>query len=158
MSPGLERILMSIVSSDLSFWLATKFARNMVVRTVLATPPELLATASVEDKERVHRVMSGIQPISRRARGILNDARIGNSLTRFDLEKVRAPTLVLSVRDDLYGTFASAEYTAQQIRGARFVGYQTGGHMWVGHHSDVMAQISAFLQAPSTQAAEQARV
>jgi 2-hydroxy-6-oxonona-2,4-dienedioate hydrolase len=145
-SATLQRVLMAIVSSDLSFWLATKVVPNMVIKLVLATPPEVLATATADERERAHRVMSDIQPISRRAQGILNDARISSSLTRFDLEKMHVRTLVLSVRDDLYGTFNSAQYTAEQIPGAKFVGYDVGGHLWVGHHADVIAEISAFLE------------
>ena len=154
MSPALERVLMAIVSSDLSFWLATKFAPNIVTRLVLATPPEVLVSATVDEKERAQRVMADIQPISRRALGILNDARISSSLTRFDLERIDVPTLVLSVRDDLYGTFTSAQYTAEQIPGAKFVGYDVGGHSWVGHHADVISEISAFLKARSARAVE----
>ena len=86
-SATLERVLMAIVSSDLSFWLATKVVPNMVIKLVLATPPEVLATATADERERAHRVMSDIQPISCRAQGILNDARISSSLTRFDLRR-----------------------------------------------------------------------
>ncbi|MCD6042647.1 MAG: hypothetical protein K0R40_2250, partial [Burkholderiales bacterium] len=40
-----------------------------------------------------------------------------------------------------------ARYTAAAIPGARFVGYESGGHMWAGHHAEVLAEIKAFLQA-----------
>jgi 2-hydroxy-6-oxonona-2,4-dienedioate hydrolase len=156
-SPTMEKILMAIVSSDFSFWLATKLAPNMVIRLVLATPPKVLASATVDERARAQRVMSDIQPISRRGLGILNDARISSSLPRLDLEKIYARTLVLSVRDDLYGTFTSAQYTAQQIPGAKFVGYDVGGHLWVGHHAEVIAEISAFLEPHSATAGDLAR-
>ena len=54
---------------------------------------------------------------------------------------MRAPTLIISVRDDGFGTYASAEYTASEIKGAKFVGFAHGGHVWVGHDDEVMAEI-----------------
>jgi 2-hydroxy-6-oxonona-2,4-dienedioate hydrolase len=146
LSPLAEKILMTIVGSDLAFWLASKLARDMVIERVLATPPELVKTASRDEQARVSRVLEMIEPISGRARGLVNDVRISASLSRYELEKIRAPTLVLSVRDDLYGTFARAEYTAKEIPGARFVGYDVGGHVWVGHHEQMIAEVAAFLK------------
>jgi 2-hydroxy-6-oxonona-2,4-dienedioate hydrolase len=75
-----------------------------------------------------------------------NDALVAGSLTRYDLEAIRAPTLVASVQDDLYGTFAGAQYTAQHIPGARFVGYERGGHLWVGHWAELLGEFEAFTQ------------
>jgi predicted alpha/beta hydrolase family esterase len=48
---------------------------------------------------------------------------------------------MVSARDDGYGTCASAQHTASQIAGARFVGFDHGGHVWVGHDDEVMAEI-----------------
>jgi pimeloyl-ACP methyl ester carboxylesterase len=81
--------------------------------------------------------------------GIRNDARIANAIERYELEKITAPTLVVSVHDDLYGTYASAQYTAGQISGARFIGFDRGGHLWVGHHKEVIDEILTFLRAAS---------
>jgi pimeloyl-ACP methyl ester carboxylesterase len=143
----MEKVLMTIVGSDVAFWLVSKFARNLVIRTVLATPPGVVRAASKDEQARVERTLRNILPISERSGGILNDARISHSLTREELDKIRAPTLVLSVRDDLYGTFASAEYVAKEIPGAKFVGYDVGGHLWVGHHEQIISEVAAFLRA-----------
>ena len=40
---------------------------------------------------------------------------------------------------------ASAEYTASQIAGARFIGFERGGHTWVSHDDAVMAAIMTLL-------------
>jgi 2-hydroxy-6-oxonona-2,4-dienedioate hydrolase len=80
----------------------------------------------------------------------LNDAAITSSLERFDLEKISAPTLIVSVADDQFGTFAGARYSAEHIPDARFVGYATGGHVWAGHHDDLVSLLAAFLrQSPA---------
>ena len=61
------------------------------------------------------------------------------------LESIRAPTLVISARDDRYGTYASAQYTAGRITGAKFIGFDEGGHTWVGHDDEVRAAIVELL-------------
>ena len=89
--------------------------------------------------------MQRLLPLSERRQGLLNDWAIGASIERYPLERITAPTLVVSLQDDLYGTFHSARYTAAHIPGARFVGYARGGHAWVGHHEEIFAQLVAFL-------------
>ena len=64
------------------------------------------------------------------------------------LESIQVPTLVISARDDAYGTYASAQYTASRIAGAKFVGFDQGGHVWVGHNDEVMAEILKLLELP----------
>jgi hypothetical protein len=51
----------------------------------------------------------------------------------------------MSVEDDLFNTYAGARYTAEHIRGARFIGYPTGGHLWVGPQKEVWSEVMTFL-------------
>lgn len=139
-----ELILRSMVGSDAAFWLALHLARNALIQKVLGTPPAALVEASPSEQERVDEVLRSILPLSSRAAGLRNDALIAGSLTRYDLEAIRAPTLAVSVRDDLYGTFAGAQYAARHIPGARFIGYEHGGHLWVGHHAELLDAIASF--------------
>ncbi len=63
------------------------------------------------------------------------------------MERIAAPTLVVSTADDLFCIYEGARYTAEQIPNAKFMGYPTGGHLWVGHHQEVMSEIASFLAA-----------
>lgn len=139
------KFLLTIVRANLNFWIATRLARDLVIKFVLGTPPAIIEAATRDERARVVRILDGIMPIGRRIAGILNDARISSSLPRYQLERIKAPTLVLSVRDDLNGTFASAQYTASQVPHAKFVSYETGGHIWVGHDNEILAEIVSFL-------------
>jgi pimeloyl-ACP methyl ester carboxylesterase len=85
--------------------------------------------------------------VSARRLGLVNDARVTSALPRYDLERIRAPTLAISVADDRFGTYDAARYTAEHIRGARFVGYPTGGHVWIGRHKDMLGEIAALLRS-----------
>jgi len=80
-----------------------------------------------------------------RREGLLNDLAVVTHLQRYDLEHIGVPTLVVSARDDLWGTYESAVYTAQHIPEARFLGLPDGGHLWVGRHREVMGEIAGFL-------------
>jgi pimeloyl-ACP methyl ester carboxylesterase len=83
--------------------------------------------------------------VTPRRLGLLNDGEVTTHLTRYELERIGAPTLAISVADDLYGTYDVARYTAEQIPGARFVGYPKGGHVFVGRQDDVTAELTTFL-------------
>lgn len=144
-----------MASSDFLYWLAMRIAPGLVVKSILGTPPEVLVEASAEDKERVERLMEHILPLSRRQAGLLNDAAVAQSLAPLPLEKIAARTLVISTRDDLYGTYESAGYTASRIRGARFIGYTSGGHTLVGHGGAIMNELAAFLGADAAVLARQ---
>jgi 2-hydroxy-6-oxonona-2,4-dienedioate hydrolase len=139
------KFLMTIVGSNFRYWVASRLARDLVVKLILATPPAVVHAARKHEKMRAARILDGVMPLGRRVEGIINDARIASSFTRDDLERITAPALLLSARDDLYGTYATAQYTASQLPHARFVGYETGGHIWVGHDNDVLAEIVSFL-------------
>jgi predicted alpha/beta hydrolase family esterase len=55
--------------------------------------------------------------------------------------------LVISARDDGYGTYAGAQYTASRITGAKFIGFDSGGHLLVGHEDTVQAAMLSLLAA-----------
>jgi 2-hydroxy-6-oxonona-2,4-dienedioate hydrolase len=143
--PGTELMFDTVLRSDLLFWMTTRVARDTVVRAILATPPAIVAGATVEERQRIDDVLKHILPVSPRRLGLINDARVVLTLPRYDLERIAAPTLVVSIEDDPYGTWASARYTAEHIPRARFVGYATGGHLWVGHHREIVDEIAGFV-------------
>ena len=147
MSAAAESLLLRLVGSDFLFWAALHVARNQVIGSVLATPPAQVAAASAREHARVEAMLSRILPVSIRTAGLRSDSVLGRSLPPSPLESVRVPTLVISARDDGYGTFAGAQYTASRIPGARFIGFEHGGHVWVGHDDEVRAEILKLLQA-----------
>lgn len=136
-----DALLLRLLGSDFLFWAALHVAREPLIRHVLATPPEQVARASDEERARVDDLAERILPVSARAAGLRDDTRLGKRLGPYALETIRAPTLVVSARDDGFGTYAAAQYTASRIPGARFVGFETGGHLLVGHAGEVQAEL-----------------
>ena len=149
MPAWVERLMMRMIASDFLFWAAMHVARDEVIKLVLATPPELLKGASAPEQARVGAILRNILPVSTRAEGLISDTAVGKHLMPSPLSSIRTPTLIISARDDRYGTFASAQYTAAQITGSKFIGFETGGHTWVGHNDEVMAAIRSSVTAAS---------
>ena len=147
MQPWVEKLMMRMIGSDFLFWAALHVARDQVIKTVLATQPELLTTASRSERARVKAMLENILPVSDRAAGLKSDTAVGKHLQDAPLESIRLPTLIISARDDRYGTYANAQYTASRIPGAKFIGFEEGGHTWVGHNDEVMAEIVKLLDA-----------
>jgi pimeloyl-ACP methyl ester carboxylesterase len=142
--------LLRLLGSDFLFWTALHVARDPLIRHVLATPPEQVAAASEAERARVNELAERILPVSRRAAGLRDDTRLGKSLGPYALETIRAPTLVVSARDDGFGTYAAAQYSASRIPGAKFIGLDNGGHLLVGHDAAVQAEITTLLFTPAS--------
>jgi 2-hydroxy-6-oxonona-2,4-dienedioate hydrolase len=140
-----EAILMQFIGSDFLYWTATKIARDQVVKYVLATPPELLSFAGADERARVDAMIEQILPVSIRAQGLRDDSVLGSKLRAYALTAIRAPTLIVSARDDRFGTYAAAQYTANQIAGSKFIGYEKGGHVLVGYDEELQSEILMWL-------------
>lgn len=130
--------------SDLLFWLALRLSPSTMAKTLLATPSAVLAKADAGEHARIERTLRHMLPLSLRQQGLLNDLSIVGSLPRYALEKIEAPTLVVSTQDDLFGTYSMARYTAAHIPDARFIGYPSGGHMWVGRNAELLGEVKRF--------------
>lgn len=148
-----EFLINTAISSDFVFWMLSKLARGTMFKSILGTPPEDVKKAGAEEQARLTEFLGHIEPISRRKKGLENEAAIAKSLPRYDLERLRVPTLVFGVENCLYNTYPGARYTAENIQAARFLGYSTGGHLCVGHQAELWSEIQKFLkivaQAPS---------
>jgi pimeloyl-ACP methyl ester carboxylesterase len=142
-----EFLLNAMLSSDFAFWALSKLARNAMIKTILGIPPEDVEKAGIEEQAQIAEFLAHIEPIGRRKKGLENETLIARSLPRYDLESLHLPTLVLAVEDCLYNTYPGARYTAEHVRGARFVVYPTGGHLFVGHQAEMWSELRRFLKA-----------
>jgi pimeloyl-ACP methyl ester carboxylesterase len=147
MGPLLQWSVRRLLDSDLLFWATQRSAPRQLIRTLLATDPRLLDTVSVSERHRAYRILEALMPVSRRSRGMLNDALMAGAPTDIDFTQVRAPTLILSVEDDRFGTARTARLIATRIPDAALRLYPTGGHIWLGHDDDVADDVARFVGA-----------
>jgi pimeloyl-ACP methyl ester carboxylesterase len=89
--------------------------------------------------------MRSALPLSGRRKGLWNDFRIVSSPAPYELEHLSVPALVISIEDDLFRTYERSRSMAKRIPGARFLGYPTGGHLWVGRQKEVLSEMTGFL-------------
>lgn len=141
--PSTPWLFETALRSDWLYWAALHVAHDALVGGVLATPPELLRAAGADERRRVDTLLREILPISQRRAGLLNDARVVSTLQPVPLERIATPALVVSVRDDRFDTWPRARWTADHLRGARFVDVPSGGHVWVGHHAEIVGEVAA---------------
>ena len=150
--PGTLQLFDTALRSDFLFWAIRRAAPRLMMRGLLGTPSELVARAPLAEQQRIAAMLDQILPVTARRAGLLNDAIVTTQIERYPLERIAAPTLTISAADDLYGTYDAARYSAEQIPGARFLGFSDGGHMLVGRNADVTSAIAEFLAASADDA------
>jgi pimeloyl-ACP methyl ester carboxylesterase len=127
---------------DFAWWAAEKVAPSILIR-FMGVPPKLLADAPRAERDRVIAIVSSVQPLSMRFPGINVDS--APDLHELPLERIAAPTLIVSARDDLFNTAPAAEFAAGKIRGAKLIVYGAGGHLLVGRGAEARAEVRVFL-------------
>jgi 2-hydroxy-6-oxonona-2,4-dienedioate hydrolase len=143
----LRFVVEQVLASDLLFWAALKAVPDLLIGTLLATDPRLLAQVPPSERRRAHAILEGLMPIHARRRGLLNDARLAGNPARVDFGRISVPTLVVSVEDDRFGTVSTARGIAAAVPRARLVTYPSGGHIWLGHDDDVADEVTRFVSA-----------
>ncbi len=138
-------------SADFTYWAATKIGHKQLVR-FFGVDPELEATAALEERVKISGLIADMLPLSARVDGIVADT--SSELVRPDLEKIDAPTLVISAEDDLYHTLPGARFAAEHIPNAELKIFKSGGHLLIGHADETRRAINAFLTS-YTDAAEE---
>jgi pimeloyl-ACP methyl ester carboxylesterase len=149
-SPFWQLVFDYVLTSDFAIWVVTRLRPELLVDTVLATPVEQFRQASRTERQRGLGVIRDIFPVSLRADGLRNDALVTTTTIADHLERVTAPTLAISAKDDLYGTEGGAKYVAERIPGAGLIVFPTGGHAWLGHDAEVRDELVTFLRGATS--------
>lgn len=145
MGPAESAVFERLLRSDFLYWAMRTFLPTVAERMVLGTPPAVVAAGSVSEQARVAAVLRDISPISQRQIGLSLEGQLTVERLSKPLEAMSAATLTISAEDDLYGTYANAQFIARHIPNCRFVGYRSGGHMLVGHDDELTATVISFL-------------
>ena len=146
MTPAQKFLVEHVLGSDFLFWTMRQAAPKTLIRTLLATDPELLDRVTPAERARAYRILDELMPVSRRRNGLLNDARLAGNPHPVDYARITVPTLLLSVEDDRFGTAATARYLAAAIPGATLAMLERGGHIWLGSDAIVADHVARFLR------------
>ncbi|MFN0100888.1 MAG: alpha/beta fold hydrolase [Bryobacteraceae bacterium] len=135
----------AMFSSDLPYWALAKVARPSL-ETVFDVKPNARAALTATESEFLARMVDMFEPVTKRKDGMQNEGAAISPGTRYPLEQIAKPTLVIHSRDDGINPFAFGEYTARHIPNAKLVSLETGGHLLLGHHAEVGALVNSFLR------------
>jgi hypothetical protein len=89
-----EVVIDHTLRSDFVYWAATRLFRGTMVESILGAPLGDVTSASRADQQRTYAMLDLVQPISLREKGLRNEGMVGQSLRRYELEKIAAPTLI----------------------------------------------------------------
>jgi pimeloyl-ACP methyl ester carboxylesterase len=103
------------------------------------------------------RAVSQLQfPLTPRKPGALFDGFVSNLVAdRFPLEQLTVPTLVVSAVDDHWAPYRYAVQAASRIPGAKLVTIERGGHLFLGHDTQVRTAVRGFIDSVVHQAGRQ---
>jgi pimeloyl-ACP methyl ester carboxylesterase len=135
----------ALFSSDFPYWALQNVSRSSL-EPLFDITPELRAAAPAEEQAFMAHMVDAFQPVTARMDGLQNEGAAIDPAARYHLETISSPTLIVHAQDDQINPFSFGEYTAEHIPGAQFLPLETGGHLLLGHHADVRAQVNSFLQ------------
>jgi 2-hydroxy-6-oxonona-2,4-dienedioate hydrolase len=135
-----------ILKSDFALWLFIKIAPSSIITYGLGIPREVQQNLTPQQHKRLSEFMQSLLPISQRQAGISTDVANYISMNRYPLENITTPTLAISAHDDLFKTFVGAKYTADNIPGAKFIEFESGGHALIGDEEKVRSEVAQFIK------------
>jgi 2-hydroxy-6-oxonona-2,4-dienedioate hydrolase len=147
-NPNSGAVVRAIFSSDFLAWAALKMMPVVpggMSRMLLGTDAAIVRAADPDEKARVARVLVRLLPVSPRARGMQFDIKTVSTHEPYLIDKITCPSLAISAEDDRFGTAIRAREIAAQVVDGTAIIFPTGGHALVGHYTEAMREIAAFL-------------
>jgi 2-hydroxy-6-oxonona-2,4-dienedioate hydrolase len=134
----------ALLGNDAVYWALTKAARGSL-RSAFDARPELMVSISAEEQRFVDHLIGGFLPASARLAGVENEGSAIDPPATYRVEAIRAPTLIAHTIDDSLNPVAIAKELGRRIPTTRTIIFERGGHLLLGHHVELRAQIGHFL-------------
>jgi len=134
----------SLLGNDIVYWALTKAARGKLEEAFDARA-ELREGVSEEEAQFVRDLVDTFLPASRRLAGVNNEGAAVDPAATYDLEDIRANVLVVHARDDRLNPFEVGENIGARIAGSRFLAFERGGHLLLGHHGELRREFQLLL-------------
>ena len=145
-SPPPRPLMNVLFGSDFAFW-AWQTSLGSSLLSAMGVPSDSQAQSN---DPFLGELMRRFLPISNRTAGALNDMYITNpQFKEFLFERIAVPTLVITAVDDTLAPFDYARARAERIPGVRFIALESGGHLLLGQHERVKAELADFLGSAS---------
>lgn len=126
----------ALLGNDVLYWTLTKVARGPLAE-VFDGRADLRVGLSNNEELFVEDLIDAFLPASRRVNGVNNEGAAVDPAASYDLESISAEVLVAHARDDRLNPFEVAETLAARIPSSRFLAFDRGGHLLLGHHAEL---------------------
>jgi pimeloyl-ACP methyl ester carboxylesterase len=137
--PGWAKVL----DRQLPVWLIKTLFPSLMTR--LAGVPKSFSMSD-DDARFVTEYLDSMFPLTPRVEGVIFDAFVSNAqVNDYNLEVIRAPTLLVHTKDDVLASHDAAERAAGRIPGARFLSVESGGHLMLGQTETIHDGLARFL-------------
>lgn len=135
----------ALFGSDTVYWTLSKLMPARLAQAFDARP-QLVENLPDDERRFVDQLVDAFLPASRRIDGVFNEGAAIDPGAVYALDQITAPALVVHMRDDQINPFAVGVALSDGLTNATFVPFDTGGHLMLGHHAEVRALVSAFLE------------
>jgi pimeloyl-ACP methyl ester carboxylesterase len=140
-----QMMFQAIFRSDVSIWLLSNSYQPQFLQ-ILGVSPLAQERMTTADKLYVQDLLRIMQPASARQAGLFNDLTRGQDEIALPIETINIPTIVFHSKEDDLVSFEYGQYTAQHIPNAKFVLFESGGHLLVGCLDAIHKETMIFLR------------
>lgn len=143
----------ALFATDLPLWAVLRLTPRALA-PMFDARPELTAQMTATEATFLDAMIAAFLPVTQRRAGLANEGAAIDPAARLDLGQIAVPALIVHARDDRITPFATASFTAQHLPQAQTLFLETGGHLLLGHHAEVLTRIADFLAAHAPPGAE----
>jgi pimeloyl-ACP methyl ester carboxylesterase len=140
-----QMMFQTVFRSDLGIWLLSNSYRPQFLK-ILGISSQVQDNMTTSDKQYLDDLLQVMQPASARQAGLFNDLTRGRDEINLPLETITTPTIVFHSKEDGLVNFEYGQYTAQHIPNAKFVPFESGGHLLVGQLDEIHSETMSFLR------------
>ena len=92
-----------------------------------------------------------MMPIKDRKEGVIRDASVTNpdmarNYDNYQIESLQVPSLILHAKDDKLANYEDTVNALSRFPNCKFVSFETGGHMMVGHSEEIKKAVFEFIR------------
>ncbi len=134
----------ALFATDLPLWALSRLSPRALA-PIFDARPELTAQMTATEADFLDAMIAAFLPVTQRHSGLANEGAAIDPAFPIAPGAIRAPVLIVHARDDRLTPVTTADFTAEGLRAAETLIFDTGGHLLLGHHAQIRQRIAAFL-------------
>jgi 2-hydroxy-6-oxonona-2,4-dienedioate hydrolase len=147
-----DHAMIAVANNDLALLTLRTFAKKYLMAFYGGRRARLDTFKSQPEKQRVLEALYFPHPLTLRRKGFAHDMALFPTLPRYPVERITVPTLAVHGTADATVPIAHSRFLVDNVRGARLLPVEGGGHLAIATHKEVaLSGVYHFLQehAPS---------